>query len=87
MNNKQIFDTLKSQFTVSDSYTNERNREIKQIREFIQTHNKNDYEIYTNKYDNFLTIIYKGIYYTYNGFSKLDFIKLYELEKGENYAL
>ena len=87
MNNKQIYNTLNTQFTFSDSYVSAKNREDKQIRDFIKTHNKNDYKIFTNDFDNFFTIIYKGIYYTYNGFSKEDFMRIYKEEKGEEYAL
>lgn len=84
-NNRQIYNTLNSQLTFSDSYINIRNREENQIRKFIKEHN--DYKIYTNKSDNFITLIYKGIYYTFNGFSKSDFLKIYKQEKGEDYAL
>lgn len=59
------------------NYCSNRATDIKNLKNFLKTHQEGTFEVYSNSHNNFISIKYNGFYETYNGITKEKFEKIY----------
>ena len=76
MKHKPMSETVAQERHVLN-YCSRRIDDIKKIKNFLKTHSDDEFEVYSNSHNNFISIKYKGVYETYNGISKEKYEKIY----------